>query len=91
MTDITTLTISFEDHIKGTCYRKWLTISSRSVLSQDSVHKGKVIECKADVAWAPNSPLSVETIKVDPMKTGEVRLKVLANALCHTKEYTLSE
>ena len=28
-------------------------------------------------------------IKVDPPKAGEVRVKVMANALCHTDIYTL--
>jgi S-(hydroxymethyl)glutathione dehydrogenase/alcohol dehydrogenase len=51
---------------------------------------GKVIECKAAVAWAPNVPLKVETILVQPPGPGEVRLKVIANALCHTDLYTLS-
>lgn len=49
-----------------------------------------VITCKAAVAWKPNEPLSVETITVDPPKAGEVRLKIFANALCHTDLYTLS-
>ena len=44
----------------------------------------------ASVAWAPNQPLKVETITVDPPKAGEVRLKVVSNALCHTDLYTLS-
>lgn len=47
------------------------------------------IECKAAVAYAPNQPLTVETITVDPPKAGEVRLKVVSNALCHTDVYTL--
>jgi S-(hydroxymethyl)glutathione dehydrogenase / alcohol dehydrogenase len=51
---------------------------------------GKPIECKAAVAWAPNEPLKVEKILVAAPKAGEVRLKVVANALCHTDLYTLS-
>jgi hypothetical protein len=41
-------------------------------------------------AWAPNEPLKVESVTVDPPKAGEVRLKIVANALCHTDLYTLS-
>jgi S-(hydroxymethyl)glutathione dehydrogenase/alcohol dehydrogenase len=41
------------------------------------------------VAWEPKAPLSVETIEVAPPRAGEVRLKVVANALCHTDIYTL--
>jgi len=49
---------------------------------------GKPITCKAAVALAPKQPLSIETITVDPPKAGEVRVKVIANALCHTDVYT---
>lgn len=52
--------------------------------------KGKPIKCKAAVAWAANEPLKVETINVAPPRAGEVRLKVVANALCHTDVYTLT-
>ena len=55
--------------------------------SQDTV--GKHIKCKAMVARAPKQPLTEETIIVDPPKKGEVRVKVVANALCHTDIYTL--
>lgn len=48
------------------------------------------IQCKAAVAWAPNEPLKTETITVDPPKAGEVRIKIVANALCHTDVYTWS-
>lgn len=50
---------------------------------------GKPITCSAMVARAPGEPLSHETITVDPPKAGEVRVKVMANALCHTDIYTL--
>lgn len=41
------------------------------------------------VARAPKTPLVEEEIIVDPPKAGEVRVKVMANALCHTDIYTL--
>lgn len=50
---------------------------------------GKPIQCKAMVARAPKEPLAYETITVDAPKAGEVRVKVIANALCHTDIYTL--
>lgn len=53
-------------------------------------HEGKSIDCKAAVCWAPNEPLKVEIVTVAPPKAGEVRLKVIANALCHTDLYTFS-
>lgn len=37
--------------------------------------------CKAAVAWAANEPLKVEEIEVAPPQKGEVRVKVVANAL----------
>ena len=49
---------------------------------------GKPIKCKAMVARAPKQPLSCEEITVDVPKAGEVRVKVMANALCHTDIYT---
>jgi len=52
--------------------------------------EGLPIQCKAAVAWAPNQPLKVEIITVAPPKANEVRLKIFANALCHTDLYTLS-
>ncbi len=51
---------------------------------------GKVIKCKAAVAYGPAQPLSVEEIEVDPPRAGEVRVKIIACALCHTDAYTLS-
>mmetsp|Transcript_3141 Transcript_3141/g.6504 ORF Transcript_3141/g.6504 Transcript_3141/m.6504 type:complete len:383 (-) Transcript_3141:62-1210(-) len=50
---------------------------------------GKPITCQAMVARGPKQPLSLETITVAPPKAGEVRVKVIANALCHTDVYTL--
>ena len=52
--------------------------------------EGEIITCQAAVAWAPKEPLKIETIKVHPPKAGEVRVKVMANALCHTDIYTLA-
>jgi len=49
-----------------------------------------VITCKAAVAYAPNQPLSVEEIQVEPPRAGEVRVKMHYCALCHTDAYTLS-
>ncbi|XP_046969077.1 alcohol dehydrogenase class-3 [Vanessa cardui] len=51
---------------------------------------GKVIKCKAAVAWEAGKPLSIEEIEVDPPKAGEVRIKILATGVCHTDAYTLS-
>lgn len=51
---------------------------------------GKVIKCKAAVAWEAGKPLSIEDIEVDPPKAGEVRVKIFATGVCHTDAYTLS-
>jgi len=50
---------------------------------------GKVLKCKAAVAWEANKPLDYTEIEVQPPKKGEVRVKVFSNALCHTDIYTL--
>ncbi len=51
--------------------------------------QGKTIKCKAAVAWEAKKPLDVCEIEVAPPKQGEVRVKILSNALCHTDIYTL--
>jgi S-(hydroxymethyl)glutathione dehydrogenase / alcohol dehydrogenase len=50
----------------------------------DKSTAGKPITCRAMVARAPKQPMVLETITVDPPRAGEVRVKVVANALCHT-------
>nr|GMD13970.1 alcohol dehydrogenase class-3 [Ipomoea batatas] len=52
--------------------------------------QGQVITCKAAVAWEPNKPLVIEDVQVAPPQAGEVRVKVLFTALCHTDAYTWS-
>jgi len=51
--------------------------------------QGKTITCKAAVAWEPKKPLDVTDIQIAPPRAGEVRVKVISNALCHTDIYTL--
>lgn len=51
---------------------------------------GKVIKCKAAVAWEANKPLSIEEIEVAPPKAGEVRIRIHSTGVCHTDAYTLS-
>ncbi|OXU26555.1 hypothetical protein TSAR_003062 [Trichomalopsis sarcophagae] len=50
---------------------------------------GKVIKCRAAVAWEAKKPLTLEVIEVAPPKAHEVRVKINAVALCHTDAYTL--
>ncbi|KAK6935622.1 Alcohol dehydrogenase-like, C-terminal [Dillenia turbinata] len=45
---------------------------------------GKVLTCKAAVAWSPGEPLTIEEIKVDPPQKMEVRIKILYTSICHT-------
>ncbi|KAI9008829.1 chaperonin 10-like protein [Phycomyces nitens] len=51
---------------------------------------GKVIHCRAAIAWEPKKPLSIEDIEVAPPKAHEVRVKILYTGVCHTDAYTLS-
>lgn len=55
-----------------------------------SVTAGKVIICKAAVAWGPRQPLKIQMIEVAPPKENEVRIKIMYTAVCHTDWYTLS-
>lgn len=50
---------------------------------------GRVITCRAAVAWEPKKPLSLETVEVLPPRAGEVRVKIVASGVCHTDAYTL--
>jgi S-(hydroxymethyl)glutathione dehydrogenase/alcohol dehydrogenase len=59
------------------------------LLAQFAQTTGKPIECFAAVAWGPKQPLTNELIVVAPPKRGEIRVKVISNALCHTDLYTL--
>ncbi|XP_057880271.1 alcohol dehydrogenase 1-like [Melospiza georgiana] len=49
---------------------------------------GKVIRCRAAVAWAPGK-LSVEEVEVAPPKAGEVRIKLVATGICGTDDHVL--
>ena len=85
-----------DDHIKFHSKRLWTAhgqhLAKAAVESdvQVSDTAGKPITCQAMVARAPKEPLTLETITVDPPKAGEVRVRVIANALCHTDIYTVS-
>lgn len=52
---------------------------------------GKVIKCRAAVAWEPKAPLVMEEIEVAPPQEGEVRIKILYTSLCHTDLFHLLE
>ncbi|KAJ4751769.1 Alcohol dehydrogenase protein [Rhynchospora pubera] len=48
---------------------------------------GKVIKCRAAVAWEAGKPLVVQEVEVAPPQAMEVRLKILYTSLCHTDVY----
>uniref|UniRef100_D3TLQ9 S-(hydroxymethyl)glutathione dehydrogenase n=1 Tax=Glossina morsitans morsitans TaxID=37546 RepID=D3TLQ9_GLOMM len=55
-----------------------------------SITEGKVIICKAAVAWEAKKPLVIEEIEVAPPNSHEVRIKIFATGVCHTDAYTLN-
>jgi len=61
----------------------------QSLLDEFKKTQGQVITCKAAVAWEAKKPLDVTDVQIAPPKKGEVRVKIVANALCHTDIYTL--
>jgi S-(hydroxymethyl)glutathione dehydrogenase/alcohol dehydrogenase len=80
-----------EDHVKfhGTRLRSKLGKLRSTYSTYDfSSTSGKPIQCKAMIARQPREPLVEETITVGPPQVGEVRVKVIANALCHTGKYS---
>ncbi|XP_049918392.1 alcohol dehydrogenase 1-like [Epinephelus moara] len=52
---------------------------------------GKVIKCKAAVAWEPKKLLVIEEIEVAPPKANEIRIKIVATSVCHSDLYHLLE
>lgn len=51
---------------------------------------GKVIKCKAAVAWEPNKPLTIEEIEVAPPKAHEVRIKIISSGICGSDNSALN-
>ncbi|XP_060635166.2 alcohol dehydrogenase 1A [Anolis sagrei] len=51
---------------------------------------GKVIKCKAAIAWEIKKPLSIEQIEVSPPKAHEVRIKILATGICRSDDHVIS-
>lgn len=49
-----------------------------------------VVVGAAAVAWEANKPMTIEDVQVAPPQAGEVRVKILFTALCHTDHYTWS-
>ncbi|SCY53057.1 S-(hydroxymethyl)glutathione dehydrogenase/class III alcohol dehydrogenase [Microvirga guangxiensis] len=48
------------------------------------------METRAAVAWEAGKPLTIETIRIEGPKAGEVLVEVMATGVCHTDAYTLS-
>jgi S-(hydroxymethyl)glutathione dehydrogenase / alcohol dehydrogenase len=48
------------------------------------------MKTRAAVAWAPNQPLTIETIDLEGPRAGEVLVEIMATGICHTDQYTLS-
>jgi S-(hydroxymethyl)glutathione dehydrogenase/alcohol dehydrogenase len=55
-----------------------------------SEFENKPIKCRAMVSWGPGEQLKLEEVVVASPKEGEVRIKILYTALCHTDVFTLS-
>lgn len=49
-----------------------------------------MIQSRAAVAWEAGKPLTVETVRLDGPKPGEVLVEIMATGVCHTDAYTLS-
>ena len=48
------------------------------------------METRAAVAWEAGKPLTVETVRLEGPRAGEVLVEVMATGVCHTDAYTLS-
>ncbi|GAB5570619.1 all-trans-retinol dehydrogenase [NAD(+)] ADH4 [Prionailurus iriomotensis] len=49
-----------------------------------------VIKCKAAIAWEAGKPLCIEEVEVAPPKAHEVRVQIIATALCHTDAHPIN-
>lgn len=81
------------DHVKfhaQALRTKKTEVLNTVVMPVEETASGESITCKAMVAFAANQPLECRDVIVAPPKAGEVRVKVVANALCHTDVYTWS-
>ncbi|XP_036006767.1 alcohol dehydrogenase 1-like [Fundulus heteroclitus] len=52
---------------------------------------GKVIKCKAAVAWEFNQPLVIEEVEVAPPQEKEIRIKIVATGVCQSDLYFLTK
>ncbi|XP_068088009.1 alcohol dehydrogenase 1-like [Hyperolius riggenbachi] len=52
-------------------------------------HTGKVIKCKAAVAWEKSKPLVIEEVEVQPPKANEVRIKMVSTGICRTDDHAI--
>ncbi|XP_066430100.1 alcohol dehydrogenase 1-like [Eleutherodactylus coqui] len=50
---------------------------------------GKVIKCRAAVAWGAGQPLTIEEVEVQPPKLHEVRIKIVSSGICRTDDHAL--
>ncbi|XP_069486624.1 alcohol dehydrogenase 1-like [Ambystoma mexicanum] len=51
--------------------------------------RGKVIKCKAAVAWGPGQPFVIEEIEVAPPKAHEIRIKIEASGICRSDDHVI--
>jgi S-(hydroxymethyl)glutathione dehydrogenase/alcohol dehydrogenase len=56
----------------------------------NNIRGDKTVKTIAAVAWEPGKPLEIEEVDLEGPKEGEVLLRVIATAVCHTDAYTLS-
>jgi S-(hydroxymethyl)glutathione dehydrogenase/alcohol dehydrogenase len=48
------------------------------------------VEIRAAVAHKAGAPLSIETVRLEGPKAGEVLVEIKATGICHTDEFTRS-
>ena len=75
---------SLRGSVEGLRYAK-----KKTNMAEPDGTEGKVIKCRAAVAWAAKVPLVIEEVEVAAPKEGEIRIKVLHTGVCHTDAYTL--
>ncbi|KAK7006071.1 hypothetical protein SK128_002648 [Halocaridina rubra] len=86
----TMVVYKMQDHIQHLASRVAAThtcskTSTRGYSSKNmSSTKGKVIRCRAAVAWEKNKPMTIEEVEVSPPKAKEIRVRIVASGICHS-------
>ena len=83
-------TPSAESPSKSCCDSETLRFLSDQLPKRSDERDRSDMQTEAAICWGPNSGWSVETVELDPPRTGEVLVRIAAAGLCHTDEHLVT-